>query len=120
MNALAMLQRCGAQQRGGPLAPEATLPDCLLDRLLRWDGRRLTVDGEPHFAVYVWTPEALAATLMRLGADTTDASDDDVAAVAQLVRLLAGRDLRTPFVIGATAIIGALLHLRLHALEAPR
>ena len=71
MNALAMLQRCGAQQRGGPVAPEATLPD----RLLRWDGRRLTVDGEPHFAVYVWTHAALAAALIRLATERTDVTD---------------------------------------------
>ena len=94
--------------------------DNVAARLLRWDGRALTEEGNDRFAVYVWTHAALATALIYLATERAEADAGDVAALARMTEVLAGRDLRTPFVVGATAIIGALLHLRLHALEATR
>lgn len=103
----------GSARQTRPVPPEA-LAGCLL----RWDGSRLTVQGEPHFAVHVWTREALAATLIRLATGSDDATDEEVTAAVRTVEVLAGPDLRTPFLLGAGAVAGLLLHRRLHWLGA--
>lgn len=100
-------------------AEPAVIPGdaAIVGRLLCWNGRCLTIEGEDHFAIYVWTHEALAAALLRLATESNEVTDEEVTATARVTEILAGRDLRTPFVLGAAAVAGMLLHLRLGRLE---
>lgn len=65
-----------AERRAAAMAPCGV-------RIVRWDGERLTVPGEPFFAIYAWTRVGIASAILCLV--DSDASDAEALVFAEQV-----------------------------------
>ena len=64
-------------------------PEC---RILKWDGERLTVEGEPHFAIFITSEWALAEAVLKLACGDQEPTEREAAAFARSVIFALGLD----------------------------